>query len=366
MAYMGIGIFRNSKEQQHKRERKNVLKKDKKLNKSILPDFSYGAKDLGLKTKNEKKAIEDFVKKWFKNPESYLNFKKIKNKKKQRVRKYKEKRENCYSFESFIDTKDIAKFYESKQPFYGTGQKIAFIIIPHLNSYFYKYKWGTAIIRDFFLPVATYRYFPSYSTEKEYLGKSRYDIVGPNIGLTIKRFWQDILNIQYFAKYLKEELNYDKVGIWAYSIGSPRGLLASIFSENLFDYLIMNFLADSFPQSLLHGIATQDISKKLLENLEEEEIEFLLSPLSPGKYIKYFNRLPRYTRLVQPKYDLVFGEKNNKNLIKKIKGNKRIDVEYGNFGHSTSGEIEKVIPIVRRNSKFVLKNSNLHFIIHRC
>ncbi len=176
-----------------------------------------------------------------------------------------ERGETRFCFQSFLDTKDQAKFFESKQPFYGRGEKIAFIILPHWNAFFKKYKTGTMFIRNFFLPVATYRYFPSYQTEKKFEGKSRYDIVGPNIGLTIKRVWQDVLNIQRFAQYLKSELGYEKVGIWAYSIGSPRGFLASIFSENLFDFLIMNFLADSFPQSLLQGIATQPVSKKLLD-----------------------------------------------------------------------------------------------------
>ena len=355
------GIFRNKKEQQHKRETQNIQKKDKTYKNISLPNFSYGAKELGLTEKDEKKALQNFVKRWFKNPEAFLNFEKIKTNKNPIVNKSKDKKEVCYSFQSFLDKTDKARFYESKQPFYGKGQKIAFIILPHWNAEFQKYKKGTTIIRKFFLPVATYRYFPAYSTEKEYVEKKRYDIIGPNIGLTIKRFRQDILNIQYFAKYLKKELKYEKIGIWTYSIGSPRGFLASIFSERLFDYLIMNPLADSFPDSLLHGIATQDISKELLKHLDEKELEFLLSPLSPGKYKKYFNKLPKFTRLVQGKYDLVFGEENNKKLIEKINGNKRIEIEYGNFGHTTCGELDKVIPTVKRNSKFVLKNSNLHF-----
>lgn len=360
-----IGLLRNSKGKQQEREIKNVFQKSKKLNKTDLPSFSFGIKELGLKGNNEKQILETFVQNWFKNPECYLNVNKFsENIQKPAVRKIKNRNENCYKFQSFIDQNDIAKFYESKQPFYGRKEKIAFIILPHWNAYFHKYKSGTAIIRNFFLPVATYRYFPTYETEKEYFRKSRYDIIGPNIGLTIKRFWQDILNIQYFGKYLKDQLGYEKIGIWAYSIGSPRGCLACMFSENLFDYLIMNFLADSFPESLLHGIATQNIAKKLLENLDEKQINFLLSPLSPGEYMKYIDNLPKYTRLVQSKYDLVFGKKNNKRMVQKIqKYAPFINIEFGNFGHTTYGEVEKVIPIIRRNSKFVFQNSKLSFLI---
>ncbi len=360
-----IGLFRNSKEKQQQREKNNILKKSKKLNKIDLPPFSYGIQDLGLIGENEKLVLEELVNDWFKKPEAFLSVKKFsENIPLPAIQKTNDQKEICYNFGSFIDENDLAKFYESKQPFYGRGEKIAFIILPHWNACFNKYKLGTAIIRNFFLPVATYRYFPTYKTEKDYIGRSRYDIIGPNIGLTIKRFWQDILNIQYFAKYLKKELGYNKVGIWAYSIGSPRGFLAGMFSENLFDFLIMNFLADSFSESLMRGSATENIAKRLLDNVDEEKIDFLLSPLSPGKYVEYFKNLPKHTRLVQSKYDLVFGEENNKRMVQKIqKYAPFIDIEFGNFGHTTYGEIEKVIPIISRNSKFVFKNSQLRFII---
>lgn len=357
------GLFKNSKEKQQQREIKNVSVKARELNKVDLPNFSYGIEELGLSGNNQKQVLENFIKNWFKDPESFLNFKKFsKNILLPDIYKKTDRKEQCYSFKSFIDKDDIAKFYESKQPFYGRGEKIAFIILPHWNAYFSKYKHGTAIIRNFFLPVATYRYFPIYKTEKDYIKKSRYDLIGTNIGLIIKRFWQDILNIQYFAEYLKKELKYTKVGIWAYSVGSPRGYLACMFFKDLFDFLIMNSLADSFSKSLLHGVATQSISEKLLENFNEDELEFLLSPLSPGKYEKYLNKLPKHTRLVQGKYDLIFGEENNRRLVERFKKHaKFVEIEYGNFGHTTSGEIEKVLPIIYRNSKFVLKNSKLRF-----
>ncbi len=362
-----IGFLRNKRSKQHKREIKNVLKKSKEFKKTKLPSFSFGTKELGLNTdnNNEKEILEAFIQNWFKTPEKHLNVNNfLKNKESPIVQKEKERNEICYNFPSFTDKSDIAKFYESKQPFYGRGEKIAFIIIPHWNPYFNKYKLGTAIIRYFFLPVASYRYFPKYETEKYYFKKARYDVIGPNIGLTIKRLWQDVLNIQFFAEYLKSTLGYEKVGIWSYSIGSLRGYLASIFSENLFDYLIMNFLADNFSESLLRGISTQNIAEGLLKHQNEKQLKFLFSPLSPGSYLKHINKLPKHTRLVQSKYDLVFGEKNNKAMVEKIKKHApQIDIEFGNFGHTTCGELEKIIPIIYRNSKFIWKNSKLKFLI---
>ncbi len=330
-----------------------------------MPDFSYGARELNLPGQDERKALSDFIDNWFRNPELFLNIENLTSRTPlPGISETTDKGEQCFRFQSFVDNGDIAKFYETKQPFYGRGEKIAFIILPHWNAYFHKYKLGTAIIRNFFLPVATYRYFPEYQTEQDYIGQPRFDIVGPNIGLTIKRFWQDILNVEYFAKHLKENLHYHKVGIWAYSIGSPRGYLASLFTEDYFDFLIMNFLADSFPQALLNGSSTQPISRKIREKLSDEEAEFFLSPLSPGKYVEYAGRLPQYTRLVQSRQDLVFGPANSFRIAEKIKKSAPfVEVEYGDFGHSAHKKINKLAPVIRRNSQLVFRNSNLRFLI---
>lgn len=360
---MTFGIFRNSREKQHRREIQNVQRKEMGLAKDKVMPFSYGLGELGLSGDDKKKALDGFADNWFKSPEEYLNFKKYnKDRSFPIISKRQNRNENCYDFTSYVDSRDTAKFHESKQPFYGRGERIAFIIVPHWNAFFHKYKLGTMIIRRNFLPVATYRYFPKFITENEFKDKARYDIIGPNIGLTIKRFWQDILNIQYFAWHLKNKLHYDKVGIWAYSIGSPRAMLVSIFYPDLVDYLIMNFLADSFPTALLHGISTQKIAKELSKNVSEEEINNYWSFLSPNHYEKYYYKLPKHTRLVQGKYDLIFGEENCRAMVERMKRRASfVEIEYGKFSHSTLGEFEKVIPVVWRNSRFVLRNSKLHF-----
>jgi hypothetical protein len=339
----------NSQEAQHRREIKYAEHMAKKQGKHKVPNFSFGANELvSGRDAEDDKALEKFVKSWFLEPKQFLDYKKYSEPEVENVK-------HTFSFESFLNKDDEARFYEDRQPFWRTDTKTAFIILPHWNASFEKYRLGTAMIRDIFLPVATYRYFPYFKTEDVYGGGARFDIVGPNLGMTIKRFWQDVLNIQFFANYLKNKLDYKYVGIWAYSIGSPRGMVASMFSED-FDFLIMNFLADSFPEAVLNGISTKDIALEMLKNIPQEKINELWSPLSPGKYEKYFNKLPRFTRLVQPEYDLVFGEKNNERMIEKILSiNEDVDVEFGKFGHLTCKEIDKVIPMVVRNSKFVLK-----------
>ncbi len=361
---MAFSFYKNDRESQHQREQKNVLTKSAHFKKTEVPRFSFGTADLGLGEKGGQAELENFVKTWFSDPYALLNLESFSTGERLPCMKRQvEHAETCFSFESFLDRTDQAKFYQSKQPFYGQGERIAFIILPHWNAFFAKYKAGTTFIRRLFLPVATYRYFPTYQTEAEFAGKPRYDVVGPNIGLTIKRVWQDVLNIQYFAKFLKSQLGFEKVGIWAYSIGSPRGFLASIFSKNLFDFLIMNFLAYSFSQSLLYGIATKPISKRLLENLTEDQVEFFYSPLSPGYYSAFLPNLSQYTRLVQGKYDLVFGEDNSKRMVEELmKRASQVEIEYGDFGHTTLGEIGKAVPTILHNSRFVFKNSKLKLL----
>ncbi len=355
---MQFGIFRNSKEQQQKRERRNVALNKAKL-KTIAPKFSFGLDALGIVNgKNEKEVLRSFVETWFSDPSKFLDSS-LFNPEQKVVQQQELLSETAFSFPSFLDVTDTARFFESKAPFYGYNDT-AFIILPHWNAHFDKYKLGTAIIRNFFLPVSTYRYFPVFATESVYRDKIRYDIVGPNIGLTIKRFQQDVLNIQHFGNFLRNQMGYRHVGIWAYSIGSPRGFVASMFGNGIFDFLILNSLAESFGESLLNGISTVEIAEEIRKCLTDTEATNFLSPLSPGKYRKYFNRLPVYTRLVQGKYDLVFGEENNRRMVELLQNTRPdIDIEFGDFGHTTCGEFEKVLPVVYRNSQFIRKVKSL-------
>ncbi len=331
------------------KERKNAERMVRKLNKHKIPDFSYGTSDLCLEgVGTEQEILKRFVSKWFENPEPFLNYKNF------AIPKVFKKGWR-FSFPSSIDQKDTAVFYESKQPFWRRKTKTAFIIIPHWNPFFWKYYLGTAAIRSFFLPVATYMYFPECGSQQRIKNETQYDVVGPNLGLTIKRFQQDVLNIQRFGAHLKD-MGYESVGIWGYSIGSPRALVASLFS-NIFDFVIMNFLADSFPQAVLSGVATTGVAQKIRQHVSDAELEELWSPLSPGHYTEYFKRFPNHVRLIQPKYDLVFGEENNRRMVEKLQNYvPNIDIEYGDFGHSTYGRGKYLIPSIRKNAQFVIKN----------
>ena len=336
-----------------RKERENAEKLARKLNKDNVPSFSYGLDDLDLKeVGNEKDTLKKFVSNWFENPDLFLNYK---NFDKQVVIKNGRR----FSFPSIVDQNDTAHFYHSKQPFWGRGAKMAFIIAPHWSPLFWKYYLGTAIIRNFFLPAASYMYFPKFGSSSHNLNEAHYEVVGPNLGLTIKRFQQDVLNIQSFSAYLKKELGYEYIGIWGYSIGSLRAFVASMFSD-VFDYVIMHFLADSFPEATLTGVSTSGISEEIRKHVSDEDMEELWSPMSPGRYVEYFDKLPNHVRLIQPKYDLVFGEENNKRMVNKIqKYAPNVVIEYGDFGHSTYGWGKQLIPSIYKNAQFVIKNSPL-------
>ncbi len=342
--------FANTPAEQHRRELRYSGKIVKRYGNDPIPPFAWGAKELipSYAGGNEQAAITQFVNDWFAAPARHLDHK---NFPAPRV----ETKKSCYAFPSYLDDADEARFFKSKKPFWG-NRNSAFIILPHWSPIFWKYAAGTAFIRNFFLPVDTFRYFPKLATEKGCLGGARYDVVGANIGRTIKRFWQDVLNIQFFARHLKENLGYQSVGIWAYSIGSPRGMAASLFSRD-FDFLIMNFLAESFPQAVLNGISTQHIAQELRQHVDDPTLEKLWSPLSPGKYEPLLARLPAHTLLIQPKYDLVFGEENNRRMVELLRRSApHVTIEHGNYGHLTYGEFDKLIPVIHRISQFIIRN----------
>jgi len=85
--------------------------------------------------------------------------------------------------------------------------------------------------------------------------------------------------------------------------------------------------------------------------------------MSPGSYADYLNQLPKATRLVQGKFDLVFGIENCKRMNEKIKKHAPFaQIEQGNFGHLTISELEKAIPLMVRNARFVRQATGLKLI----
>ncbi|MBW2990492.1 hypothetical protein KY348_02175 [Candidatus Woesearchaeota archaeon] len=352
-----FGILRNSKKQQTLREKKYAEMMEHRLNSDSNLTFDYGLKELFLKPKeNPVHTLLDFVKEWNSNPEKKLNYKNFNLPAVSR-------KQDIIEFPSILDPQDTARFRFVRQPKWRSGHEIAVIILKHWDSEITKYYRGVRFIRRTMLPISTGVYIPSYQELNPVSKKIRqYNILGPNIGLTIKRVWQDVLDIQYFADYLKKEMGFNQVGVFTYSIGSLRGFLSAIFAPELFDFAVLHFIADDFSEAFLKGVSTQGAASVVNKNMSLQNLKKIWSIISPGNYEKYLSRLGKSTRIVQGKYDLVFGQENCARITRKIKKHAPyVQIEVGNFGHITVAEIEKTVPLMIRNLKFIYNNTELKY-----
>lgn len=353
-----LGILRNSKEQQIMREKKYAKIMNHKLSGNSNLQFDYGLKELFLKPDAPpKETLMNFAEEWNSDPEKKLNYNNFYHPPLSRKKTFIE-------FPSILDKENTARFKFVRQPKWRSGHKVAVIILEHWDAESTKYIRGVNLIRRLMLPISTAIYFPSYMELNPQRKKMRqYNVLGPNIGLTIRRTWEDVLNIQYFANYLKKEMGFDQVGIFTYSIGSLRGFLSAIFAPELFDFAVLHFIADDFSEAFLNGLSTQEAADTVKKNISSlETIQKAWNVISPGNYEQYLSRLPKATRIVQGRYDLVFGQENCRRFNEKIRKHApHVQIEEGNFGHLTAAEIEKTVPLMIRDLKFIYKNSELRY-----
>ncbi|MEA3453026.1 MAG: hypothetical protein U9Q96_01660 [Patescibacteria group bacterium] len=352
MLYLGFG--QNSKQELLEKEKNYCEKEYKNRRKNISSPFSFGEDFLfGKESADPIKSLSEFSSAWLDDPSSYLDLKKYSLSK-------ISKKNDLFCFSSILNKEDDqANFYTSFYPKARTNKKVVAIVVPHWNAKRSRYLLGTNIVRNLLLPLSTAIYFPSYEQDNEI----EYDMVGPNIGLSLYRFWQDILNLKHFANYLKNDLGFDKVGLVSFSLGSPRALMATIFLDIEIDFLLMNFLADDHTEAVMKGAWTREIAEIIEPHIEYEELKKIWMPMSPGAYTEYFNKLPKATCLTQGKYDLIFGLENARKIMRKFRQNAPfVNIEEGMFGHVTIAQFEKSIPLMIRNARFIRKNTELKLI----
>lgn len=325
-----------------------IAKRELSMRQSKIPAFTLGM---------EEKKLRALVSDWNKTPEKYLSHS-------EQPLAYPEIKLTppWIEFTSFLDSNDTARFHCTFQPQWRSGSKIGTIIIPHWNAAPEGYIAATKWIRRLLLPSSTLIYIPEYADGKQYAGGPQYNVLGPDIYKTIKRVQQDVLNIQYAGKWLRKQ-GCTEVGIWAYSIGSLRGCLASLFAPKLFDFFIWHFACDSFATAVMEGIATQKIATTLKNNISRTDLEYYWSIISPGHYAAILNHLPKATRVVQGKYDPILSPENVALLTAKIlRFAPRIEVSTGEFGHSTLGKPLNAIKVLAGNIRFYYFQTGLRFI----
>jgi len=337
-----------SGEKELEKERRFCERNYRARKRGLVPPFDFGEEFLFKnKMDNPKQGLLELSRSWVSNPNNYLSLKK------HQLPKIKRKK-GSITFSSVLDRgEDNASFYISFPPKPRTSKESVAIVVPHWNAKKSKYLLSVNLIRSLFLPLSTAIYFPSYEEDDEI----EYDMVGPNLGLSLFRFWQDILNLKYFTNYLKKDLGFKKIGYFGLSIGNPRALLATLFSDIDIDFLVMNFLADDHTEAIMKGKWTREIAEVIDSHIEYDELKDVWMPMSPGAYEQYFNQLPKDTRLVQGKYDLVLGRENAKRITKKMP--LFVNTEEGDFGHISVIGPSKSMPLMIHNARFIRKSVDL-------
>ncbi len=342
------------------KDRSTIYKIEKERKKhlesfSAVPEFDLGLDYLKIKPQNSPKKIEkeliNYVDHWFRNPSRFFEFHKD---------HAIEEINGFFEFPSILNKEQIARFKYNEHK-NSAQNKVAVIHLMHWGGQFNSYQMFSQIIKKTSLPVSTLIFIPAGRGLNPGVDcPADFESVNPNIGKTIFKTIQNIHDIQFMAKYLKEEKGYDQVGLFTYSIGSLYGTLASMLKPGLFDFAVFQMVADDFSDALMEGISTKHIARKIKGNIDRKLLRKLWSMISPGYYVKYFSNLPKNTRIVQCEYDFVFGEKNVQKFTDKIKKYRPdIEIEIDPIGHITYGDLPGSLVVMERNIEFIFKNTKI-------
>lgn len=329
----------------------------KRLAGSPLPSFDLGTNYLQTSGSGDKLSAHElwrYADDWFREPEKYLRPEKT-------LPVQVEEKDGFLLFPSLLESSQITKFKYNPQSRGSPGRKIALIHVMHWNGRFKPYNWIIKFIRNMALPISTLIHIPAGRGLNPGDGNpADYDSVGPNIGKTIFRARQDIQDIQFMARYLKEKMGYEQVGLFTYSIGSLRGIIASAMSPLLFDFGIFHLVSDDFTEAVMNGVATTAIANEINGKIDHQLLRKLWSTISPGAYSQYFSSLPKNTRIVQCEYDFVFGLENVKKFNAKVaKRRPNVELEMSPLSHTTLGSFPIGWKVMWNNIKYIYKHTGM-------
>jgi hypothetical protein len=315
-------------------ELKKTLVKQKVLESSPVPPFffsdeSESFKKVNVKTNNSKPLVD--------------------------------KDQDFFQFDSPLDPDASARFKYHIQPDGTPGRKVALIFVMHWNGRLNPYNGIISFIRTTALPISTFIHIPAgRCLNPGEDGGADYDAVGPNINKVVFTAQREVDNLQVFARYLKEHLGFDEVGLFSYSLGSLYATLASVTAPNLFDFGIFHMVADDFTDAIMGGLATQKVAKEIEGKISREDLKKYWSVISPRFYADRFHFLPKHLRVIQCKYDFIFGRENVQRITEKIM-EKRPDTEMVKMPgtHTGLSEFPLGLQIMWNNVRFIYKHTKM-------
>lgn len=271
------------------------------------------------------------------------------------------KSERFFQFASPLDPDKTVRFKHNIQLNGTPGRKVALIFVMHWNGRLRPYDSIISFIRATALPISTFIHIPAgRCLNPGEDGGADYDAVGPNINKVVFTAQREIDNLQVFARHLKEHLDFDEVGLFSYSLGSLYATLASVTAPNLFDFGVFHMIADDFTDAIMDGLATQKVAKEIEGKINREDLKKYWSIISPGLYADKFHFLPKHSRIIQCKYDFIFGRENVRKVTQKII-KKRPDAEIVEIPSTHTGlsAFPLGLQIMWNNIRFIYKHTKM-------
>lgn len=349
LCYRRMFLFNPTPEELLVLENRSAYNQNRRFSSGEPPPFDLG---LGYLDINDSKGIDVFLKRWFSNPARFMKCNK----------QFPVAHEDGFLMhESILDSSRKVRFRYIPQKYGTPGRKVALLHVMYWNGRLRPYETIIRCIQNTGLPISVLIHVPAGRWVNPAPGDTPdYYAVSPNIGRTVFATRQHVQDIQHIVLYLKNKLGYEEVGLFSYSIGSLYGAIAAMMFPGLFDFAIFHTMADDFSEAVLGGPATARIAEKIRGNIDNATLSKMWSTISPGAYKDYFGNLPRWTRVIQTKYDYTFGISNVQRITGKLSEHRPdINLEIVPLSHTTFGQMPHGAKIMWNNLSFIYKHTQM-------
>src|SRR6516165_7190601 len=219
------------------------------------------------------------------------------------VRDYRLDAENVLTFTSPLESAWPENNVVHAQFFQGKKIGPAVLVLPKWNA-----KWHGQVALCHWLQrmgIATLKMSLPYHDRRMAKGHERaYQLVGPNIGLTLHANRQAVKDARACLTRLEEQ-GYERLGILGTSIGSSVGYITLVHDKRVRAggfFHVSTYFGDVVSQ----GMTTNHVWEGLRREVTVDELRQFWAPISPMPYVERGMGAGRNTFMVYGKYDPTF------------------------------------------------------------
>jgi hypothetical protein len=163
-----------------------------------------------------------------------------------------------------------------------------------------------------------------------------YNLVGPNIGLTLQANRQAVCDARQCLRWLEQQ-GYDRLGLLGTSVGSSIGFITMAHDPAVRAGTFLH-VSTFFGSVVSTGLTTMHVWESLQSKVTREEIVRYWSPISPFPYVHHLRASTQKALMVSGKYDPTFWPEYSEELRAALRRD-RIEVESLNLpcGHYSLG-----------------------------